>query len=137
MDWSKSSNEIWDPIRSRYVLATPEEKVRQKLIQKMIGELGFPKGLIAVEKDLETGRRFDLVCYAHAQEGIRPLLLVECKALHLGEQTFRQAEGYNHWVGAPFLCYASDTEIKTFWYEKNKIAFVSFLPKFSDLVSKL
>jgi len=127
---------IWDPIRSRWVKATPEEQVRQRLIQKMIGELGYPKGLMAVEKDLPTGRRFDLVCYAKAKETLRPLLLVECKA-HLLTNAAQQALGYNSSIGAPFLCLVSGDKIETLWSEQGKLTSVPFLPRFDELLSKV
>ncbi len=41
---------IFDPIRRKSVADTPEERVRQALLSQMIGPLGFPKGLLAVEK---------------------------------------------------------------------------------------
>ena len=128
---------LWDPIRAIWVKKTPEESVRQKLIQKMIGELGFPKGLLVVEGDLETGRRFDLVCYAKAKEGLRPLLLVECKADTIDEAAARQAWGYNASIGAPFLCLVCGKEIRTLWKAEGKIESVPFLPPFADLLNQV
>lgn len=109
--------------------ATPEESVRQGLIQKMIGELGFPKGLISVEKKIGN-RRFDLVCYTKSTS---PLLLVECKAGELNEAAENQALGYNATVKAPFICLASPTAIKTLWQERGRIVSVPFLPTYDEL----
>lgn len=127
---------IWDPIRLSWVEPTPEEKVRQQLIRKMIRELGYPKGLIAVERDLPTGRRFDLVCYAQGKEVLHPLLLVECKASFL-RGAVEQAFGYNSSIGAPFLSVASQDCIETFWWEQGKIRSVPFLPKFEELMRQV
>lgn len=137
MDWSKSNSEVWDPIRKQILKGTPEERVRQRLLRKMIVELGFPKGLIAVEKNVDGHRRFDIVCYANQKEGMVPLLLIECKADQVTEKGMRQAEGYNQSIGAPFLCIASADAIKTFWYENGKIVSVPFLPKYADLLRHL
>jgi hypothetical protein len=125
-DWSKFSRCL---IRKRWVADTPEERVRQNLIQKMIGELGYPKGLISVEKKIGE-RRYDLVCYT---KSMQPLLLVECKAEKIDEAAENQAVGYNASLKAPFICLASPTEIKTLWQEREKIGSVPFLPTYSEL----
>ena len=139
--------QLFCPIRAKWVAAAPEEIVRQKLIQKMISELGFPKGLIAVEKEIasmpnrssgfDPKRRLDLVCYAAVKGDPVPLLLAECKAVSLNEAAARQAFGYNAAIGAPFVCLASPLEIKTLWVEKGEIASVPFLPAYSELVKVL
>lgn len=108
---------------------TPEEEVRQKLIQKMIVGLGFPRGLLSVEKGIGQ-RRTDLVCYT---KEMCPLLLVECKAKELDEAAIRQAFGYNAAIKAPFICLASPTEIETFWREGERVVSVPFLPVYEEL----
>lgn len=95
----------------------------------MIEQLGFPKGLISVEKRVGE-RRYDLVCYTSEMQ---PLLLVECKAAPIGERAFNQALGYNHFLKAPFICLANGTERITVWLEKGKIASVPFLPFYKEL----
>jgi hypothetical protein len=128
---------FWDPIRVQWVAATPEEAVRQKLIQQMIDEWGYPKGLIAVEKELSSGRRLDLVCYASLNGRLVPLLLVECKAEKISKEAEEQALGYNESFQAPFVCLASSQAIKTFWREQGKVASVPFLPLYEQLVEKI
>ncbi len=121
--------------------AIPEEIVRQRLIQKMVSELGYPKNLIAVEKEIGSlpdqrefpKRRLDLVSYANSERGVIPLLLAECKSVPLDEAAVRQVFGYNASVHAPFICLASESEIKTLWMEKGKIASIPFLPPFAEL----
>jgi hypothetical protein len=70
---------IFDSIRHKWVVLTPEEWVRQNLIQYLIMELGYPKTLIAVEKQIttfENKSRFDIVVYG---KNIKPLMIIECK----------------------------------------------------------
>lgn len=139
--------EIWDPIRCLNVAATPEEKIRQKWIVQMIGPLGYPKGLLAVEKDLaslphkkqwfDPNRRIDLLCYTPCKDGLTPLLLVEFKAEAVGETAVKQLFGYNEVVLAPFLCVIEGDNSATFWKEGGKIGSVPFLPTYSQLISKL
>ena len=103
--------------------------MRQALLQKMIFDLGFPKGLISVEKKVGA-RRYDVACYSKSME---PLLLIECKATELNASAIAQAFGYNGTVKAPFICLASPTEIKTFWQAQGQIASVPFLPMYAEL----
>jgi hypothetical protein len=131
-------NNLYDPIRAQFVRATPEEKIRQQVIQKMIGELGYPKGLIAIEKDLDTSsRRFDILCYVKKDSELRPLLLIECKADKIDEEAEAQAFGYNQSMRAPFIALASKEGIKTLWREQGRIASVPFLPRYEQLVEQL
>jgi hypothetical protein len=95
----------------------------------MIKELGFPKGLISVERAIGP-RRYDLVCFT---KEMTPLLLVECKAGALNEIAIRQAMGYNDVLKAPFICLANAKETITLWQEQGNIASVPFLPMFQEL----
>lgn len=133
------------PIRGEWVSALPEEIVRQSLIRKMIGELGFPKSLLAVEKEIDTllaqekglKKRLDLICYRPAKEGLAPLLVAECKAGPLTAEALRQALGYNASLGAPFVCLAGPSEIKTLWREGTKMSSVGFLPSYAQLMQAI
>lgn len=116
-------------VRKKRIADTPEERVRQSLLRKMIEELGFPKGLISVEREIGD-RRYDLVCYT---KEMTPLLLVECKAGALDEAAVKQAMGYNDVVKAPFVCLAGAHEITTLWHEQGRVASVPFLPLFEEL----
>jgi hypothetical protein len=149
--------------------------VRQSLLNRMIKEWGYPKGLIAVEKSvglypprgdlafrgrapskgrrgqarglisttaipsLKTSnhrRRFDIVCYVQADETLAPLLVVECKAKSELGLAKAQVLSYNAFLGAPFLCLASEDEIHTFWRSKaDGLASIPFLPPYAELVA--
>jgi hypothetical protein len=87
---------IWDPIRKKKVVLTPEEWVRQHLVAYFIQHLGYPSGLIAMESGMKYDRmakRSDVLVYNKAG-GV--FLLAECKAptVKLSEQTLHQAFTY-------------------------------------------
>jgi hypothetical protein len=131
---------LFDPIRKKAVAETPEEKVRQTLLHHMIGALAFPKGLIGVEKNLSkivngsSRRRADIIAFVKKGEQMVPLLLVECKSDKVDEKSYSQANGYNSFLAAPFLCLAHAGGIRTFWKEKGAIQSVPFLPPYAQLV---
>lgn len=127
-------------MRQEEVSETPEEKVRQRLLTNMIGSLGYPRGYLAVEKNLfpfDLQRRVDLVCFYLVKDCLKPLLLVECKAEALTIEAENQLFGYNLRIGAPFLCLVNAVEIKTFWQERDARRSISFLPSYSQLIEKV
>ena len=128
---------IYDPIRKKFVLDTPEELVRQKLLSNMLGFLGFPKGLVAVEKELSKAnrRRFDIIVFRKNKDQMIPLLLIECKAkLQNLEDAFRQVKGYNETFQAPFISIADGQMVHTYWIYENTLRFVPFLPSYAQLL---
>ncbi|MDX1906830.1 MAG: type I restriction enzyme HsdR N-terminal domain-containing protein [Bacteroidia bacterium] len=97
--------QVWDPIRRRWVLLTPEEGVRQRLIRFLVEEKNIVPGLISVEREIryfQTRRRFDIVVFS--RQGT-PFLLCECKApdITLTESTLEQIARYNLVLQAPHL----------------------------------
>ena len=113
----------------------PEEKIRQKWLRVMKGPLGYPKGLLAVEKTFsKTGRRFDILCYVLQGGDLSPLLLIECKALGEKESALSQVVGYNEEILAPFICVIQGDEAQTFWKEHGALVSVPFLPSYSQLL---
>ncbi|MDX1740529.1 MAG: type I restriction enzyme HsdR N-terminal domain-containing protein [Rhodothermales bacterium] len=129
---------VRDPVRRKLVRLTPEEWVRQYLLQYLIGILRVPPGLIAVEKAFDFNgmtRRADVVVY---DRGARPVVLVECKApdVAIDQSVFDQVGRYNTAVGALFVivsngiahyCYRMDASAKI-------LTFVSGLPEYEELI---
>lgn len=88
---------IFDSIRKKYVVLTPEEWVRQHFIQYLIHEKKYPEALMAVEKKIVLNgqpRRFDLLVY---QRNGQPLLIAEFKApqVKITQDAFDQVVRYN------------------------------------------
>ncbi len=73
--------QVWDSIRKMWVALTPEEHVRQLLVNYLVRDLQWPASLIAVERGLSfnhTTLRFDVAVYH--RDNTEPWLLAECKA---------------------------------------------------------
>ena len=88
---------VFDPIRKKNIILTPEEWVRQNFIQFLIKEKNYPPSLIAVEMEinlLNTKKRCDIVLYNN--KGL-PHMIVECKApsIKISQDTFDQIARYN------------------------------------------
>lgn len=127
---------VWDPIRKKYFVLTPEEMVRQCIIAFLIQKSVFSKNHISVEKGLKTvhkNLRFDLLIF---QED-KPFLLIECKApsVPLTQLTFDQIAHYNTILRVPYLWISNGHENKLceiFWEERR----FSFLDSFPFLKKK-
>ncbi|CCZ80559.1 type I restriction enzyme HsdR N-terminal domain-containing protein [Odoribacter laneus] len=96
---------IYDIIRKKYVLLTPEEWVRQHFIHYLIHYKNYAPALVAIEREIDVyglKKRFDIVCYD--RQG-KPYLIVECKAasVPLSQQVFDQVFGYNLTLAARYV----------------------------------
>ena len=96
---------IWDFVRRRWVVLTPEEWVRQHFSHWMTEHLGYPSARLGHEISLEQNgmhRRADAVFYG--QDG-RPLIIMEFKAPHISisQKTFDQISRYNMVLQVPYL----------------------------------
>ncbi len=89
--------QIFDAIRKKYVVLTPEEWVRQNFLQFLIQDKKFPSSLIAVEAGLKYNqlqKRMDVLVYDKLGS---PHLMVECKApeVKITQDVFDQIARYN------------------------------------------
>ncbi len=96
---------IWDEFRKKWIVLTPEEWVRQNILQYMVQVKNYPPSLIALERELqiaEVRKRFDIVVYNHNHQ---PWLMVECKAMHVpvSEHVLQQIIQYNMALPVTYL----------------------------------
>ena len=103
---------IFDVVRRKHLLITPEEWVRQHLLHWLMNEHAYPRTLIKIEGGLrynKLAKRSDLIVYDHSGQ---PFLLVECKAPHipLSEAVFAQAARYNATIKARYLLISNGLE---------------------------
>lgn len=96
---------IFDNIRKKYVVLTPEEWVRQHFVQHLIQNLHYPKALFRIESGLTYNsrqKRSDILIRDREE---KPWMLVECKsdAIKLTQKAFNQIAVYNMTIGATYL----------------------------------
>jgi len=96
---------IFDEIRKKYVILTPEEWVRQHVVHFLINVKGYPKSYINVEKVVkinDMNKRYDVVVFSPKGE---IFLLVECKEPNVAitQTVFDQIARYNNSLNAQFL----------------------------------
>jgi hypothetical protein len=96
---------IWDYVRKKYLVLTPEEWVRQHFVHYLIHTLKYPKSLIRIEGGLsynQLQKRSDIVVFDRTGN---PWMVIECKSpdLVLSQNTLHQASVYNYTLKANFL----------------------------------
>lgn len=108
---------IYDVVRKKYIVLTPEEWVRQHVIHLLINHLGYGKSLMKVESGLKydkLDKRSDILVYD--RQG-KPFLLVECKApeVKIDRKAITQATIYNKTLKSPYV--AISNGINTFCFQ--------------------
>ncbi|MCK5639056.1 MAG: type I restriction enzyme HsdR N-terminal domain-containing protein [Flavobacteriaceae bacterium] len=96
---------IFDMLRKKNVVLTPEEWVRQNFIQYLIIEKKYPKSLIAIEKQLKINnlsKRTDILVFD--KTGLTNII-VECKAptVKITQDAFDQIARYNLSLNSNYL----------------------------------
>jgi hypothetical protein len=120
----ESDGKIWifDVIRKKFVVLTPEEWVRQHFINFLVTE-NYPKSLFKIEGGLsvnELRRRSDIVVFN--REG-KAWMLVECKnpLIRINQATLDQVGNYNSTMQAKYVVVTNGMEHYYFeanWKEK-------------------
>jgi len=102
---------IFDDTRKQWVRLTPEEWVRQNMLQYLVKVKKYPASLIAVEKEItlhELKKRFDILVYKES----RPWMIIECKEMNvaLNESVLKQVLNYNITLQAEFIIITNGTD---------------------------
>jgi hypothetical protein len=107
LELTRKANNIYvfDIIRKKTILLTPEEWVRQHTIHYLISYLGYPKSLIKIEGGLRVNkllRRTDILVYNNTGNA---WMIIECKSykVKLKDDAFYQLSAYNSTHNARFL----------------------------------
>jgi hypothetical protein len=124
-------DQIFDPFRKTWVLLTPEEWVRQNLLQYLVQNLQYPSSLIAVEKEIKLGelsKRFDIVVYKNEL----PWMIIECKEakVALNEKTMEQILQYQQVLTAQYLFISNGHETMGAKIESGKLQALQNFPEY-------
>jgi hypothetical protein len=124
-------DQIFDPFRKTWVLLTPEEWVRQNLLQYLVQNLYYPSSLIAVEKEIKLGelsKRFDIVVYKNEL----PWMIIECKEakVALNEKTMEQILQYQQVLTAQYLFISNGHETMGAKIESGKLQALQNFPEY-------
>jgi hypothetical protein len=122
-------------VRKKYILLTPEEKVRQYTLHVLVNEYQFPLKYISVEKTLrvnELKKRYDIVVFNRA---LNPKILIECKAEYISikENTLQQIATYNIKLQVPYLMVTNGNNHFYFQIKDETSVQINNLPLYEEL----
>lgn len=128
--------QIFDAFRNKFVALTPEEWVRQHMLNYLNVHLLYPKNLLGVEVSLKLNnlsKRADIVVYA---ADLTPWMIVECKAaeVEITQAVFDQAARYNLTMRVPFLVVTNGSRLLAAHinFQAEKIEMLQSMPDFID-----
>lgn len=127
---------IFDEVRKKWLALSPEEWVRQHLINFLIHYKNVPASLISIEKEINlnaTRKRYDVVVY---DKQMKPLILIECKApdIIIDQSTLEQALRYNLILGVNYLLITNGLKDYVIKAENGKGQLLNELPSYKELI---
>lgn len=127
---------VFDPIRKKYLVLTPEEWVRQNFIGWLAANKGYPWSHMANELEIHlnnTKKRCDTVIFDRA---CMPLMIIEYKApnVEITQQTFDQIVRYNLILKVKYLIVTNGRQAFccVMDYIKNSYNFIPLIPDFNQ-----
>ena len=129
--------QVFDQVRKKFIVFTPEERVRQYLIYFLNIERSYPFGLMKLEQKLYYNKmlcRADVLIYNNKGE---PVMLIECKAPHikLSQNIFDQIAKYNYVLKVPYLLISNGVQhfCCHIDYTTDSISFLQDIPSFLEI----
>jgi hypothetical protein len=130
--------QIFDPVRKKFVALTPEEWVRQHVIAYLHKEKKYPLSLLIVEKEFtynKLSKRADIV--ACDNKGA-PVLMVECKSydVPISQEVFDQIVRYNLVMKVRVLLITNGNNIYCCSLEGGNYKALEHIPSYQELTSE-
>lgn len=125
-------NEVFDIVRKKWLILTPEEWVRQNILQYLLVSKRYPASLISVEKEINLGelkKRCDVVVY---NRDSLPWMIIECKEMNipLSHTVIEQILRYHITLSATYLIITNGSYTYGFQKKHNQFYEINTLPEF-------
>lgn len=140
IEWFKTiikdgKQQIYDPVRQRFVALTPEEEVRQWTLKMLVEQVLVPKGLIAVEYSIKVNKldkRCDIVVFDRSGS---PLIIVECKAatVTINEKVLDQAVRYYSALKPKYIILTNGVNLFCFKVTEGGFENMSEIPNYEEI----
>ena len=129
---------IWDPLRKKFVTATPEERVRQWFVNVLRTSCGVPVTMMRTEAGFKFGRkqyRADIIVYG--RDG-SPLCVVECKqpGVDIDASVAEQAMRYNSVLDVKFLILTNGNLTYIYTLEGGTFVPCDHIPSYDEMLCR-
>ncbi|OOX93512.1 N-6 DNA methylase [Campylobacter coli] len=129
LELQNKNKKIYSHIRKKYLVATPEEQVRQKFVCTLVNNYNYTLEQMDEEVKVKQGKgsaRADIVIWKSIkdkQDKKPPFIIIECKAdsIHIKEDDYMQGESYARIVDAPFFVTHNSYETRFWRIKKDKM----------------
>ena len=132
MELQIKNNKIFAPLKNKDLVLTPEERVRQEYICRLVNHYGYDISQMAQEVQVSNSRRgqgkarADIVVWKSASAKSNEdaaTIVIECKAEHITIREEDYFQGYNYaaWAGADFFVTTNLKETRVFKVVKGKL----------------
>ena len=132
MEIQTKDNKIFAPLKGKWLVSTPEERVRQEYICRLVNHYGYD--LNQMEQEIQVNNssrgqgkaRADIVIWKSVsakKEDASAAIVIECKAEHITIREEDYFQGYNYaaWAGADFFVTTNLKETRVFKVVKGKL----------------
>ena len=108
--------EVWVPMRRKWLVLTPEEEVRRRVVAHLVAHLGVPPTHIVEEYPVELNGQHQRADIVVVGPDLKPWLVVECKApeVPLTRAVLDQVGRYNSVIGAPQVVVTNGLEVEAY-----------------------
>ena len=132
MELQINGNKIFAPLKNKELVLTPEERVRQEYICRLVNVYDYSLDQMAQEVQVSNSHRglgkarADIVIWKSSsdkKDDASAIIVIECKAEHITIQEEDYYQGYNYasWAGADFFVTTNLKETRIFKVVKGKI----------------
>ena len=118
----EGEKQIWDSLRGKWLVLTPEEWVRQHAIAWLVSHKGIPALRITQEYPVNVNGQHQRADIVVMDEFAKPHILVECKAhdVEIDNEVVMQAIRYNSIVGARYILLTNGLKLYGYEYADGK-----------------
>ncbi len=132
---------IFDPLRKKFVLLTPEEWVRQNFVRYLREEKGYPASLMMTEQHFRINKCSKRADFLVSGSSGKPLLIGECKSpgVRIGQTVFDQIARYNMKFMVPYLLVTNGLEHYACRYDPRNAQFryLKEIPEYSSIMPEM
>ena len=132
VEFNKDESQIFVPLKDKWLVNSPEERVRQEYLCRLVTHYGFALEQMDQEVTVSNSQRgqgrasADILIWKSAKDKAEknsPIIVIECKAenITVREEDYFQGMNYASWAGADFFVTSNLKETRIFRVIKGKI----------------